>query len=145
MSPKAVFRSLLTLSLLAAAAGVVLSYTLRDRLPAPLQEFVRAREEAEPPDHLLVLLAAVFVLLPALFVGIVGLYLFWKPARAICLGMLIGAGPLLIVVEGAYVEPTWTMVLDMYSSVLAGAILGMSYCSPYRELFERRAIIERSA
>lgn len=134
MSPQVAFRGLLSLALLASLASAAFSYALRDQLPAPLREFVRAREVAEPEDIPLVLVAFAVVIVLALLLSVVGLYLFWKPARAICMATLVLGGPL-IALTGPHVEPSWAAMMETYSMMLAAAVVAMAYCSPYRELF----------
>jgi tetratricopeptide (TPR) repeat protein len=130
MQPRVVFRAVLTLWVLTCTLLFIVHYTVRDSLPQPLLDHVRAQADAElsGPEKAIGL-AWVLVL----GVALVGLYAFWGPARVLWLIALVLVGPL--TGRSPTVAPGPSSALEAYAFALGGAVLAMSYCRPFSGLF----------
>jgi len=86
------FRALIALEAALTVASLIASVTLRRTLPVPLQEFLRADDDA--PARALAIAAAVGVaLVMAMMVAAwIGLWRFWKVAPPLLLASWIGVG-----------------------------------------------------
>jgi hypothetical protein len=83
-------------------------------------------------------LVVYMMLLPTALTATIGLFLSWRPARALYLWTriaVVAISPL----EGANVEPGWADLFDGAAILVAGVIIGMLYYSRLRELYDKPA------
>jgi hypothetical protein len=132
---KGYFRLILTLSLVTEAVGYAVSFITFPTFPPELQAYVRSGAGAIASPR--TLLIATAIELPVAIATLVGLFLFWKPARILLVAQsLIGLAvtPLLL---GTTVESAWATSLDGLSSILGGVAIALAFFSPVARYFEK--------
>jgi hypothetical protein len=130
------FRALLCIFTLLVVAEIASDVLTVQWLPDPLRQHVEARmNNSELNSEVAVLLILSLAALALMVASVVGLWVFWRPARLLyTLFLLVFACA--IAASGTIVQTALTSVLSFMYSVIAGVILGMIYFSPLRDLFE---------
>jgi hypothetical protein len=128
------FRALIALEAALTVASLIASVTLRRTLPVPLQEFLRADDDA--PARALQLAAAVGVaiVMAMMVTAWIGLWRFWRIAPPLLAAAWIGVG-LVTLLAGPTVQTAIETVVYTAWSVVAGVLLSMSFFSDLRGKF----------
>lgn len=137
MSPKAIYRGVLTASVLTSIVAVALHFILRDSLPPPLKAWLEEQEKKQDdlPDDEVVLLAFSGLWLLAALVSLIGLYAFWRPARWLSVVVAVLFVPTAGMM-GPTIDSGWEGGVGEIAILLAGAAMAMAYCQPFSNLFE---------
>jgi hypothetical protein len=140
MSLNNYFRALLCVFLLLVIAEVASDIMTVGWLPEPLRKHVEEQMKPGGPVTPDLAILAMFSLLSLslMLVSLIGLWLFWRPARMLYTLCLLTLG-CAVAASGTVVESALTTVLSYMNTVIAGVILGMIYFSPVREHFEAPA------
>jgi len=128
------FRALIAVEVALTIVSLFASVSLRRTLPAPLQAYLRADDDA--PARALAIAAAVGVaLVMAMMVAAwIGLWRFWKVAPPLLLASWIGVGAVTLL-AGPTVQTAAETVVYTAWAVVAGVLLSMSYFSELRGKF----------
>jgi hypothetical protein len=129
-------RILVVTDLLLVALSVVVGILSEASLPEPLRVYEEARSAAEMSPRDWVVMGIGIPLIITMPVANIGLLLFWKPARPLYLATAI-VSFLLTPFAGPYVTSGWEQAMDHASCLVAGLVLGLIYCSPLREVYDR--------
>jgi hypothetical protein len=100
---------------------------------------MEAEWEADFTTRDLVDLAVSIPLLLLALVSMVGLFLFWRPARPLYL-VTTAAGLFLTPFFGPYVDAGWETAFGEAATIISGMVLALVYFSPLKELFEKPKI-----
>ena len=133
---KSRFRLLLTAWVVVEILDGVVSEASVSSLPAPLRDYVQAQSEANLTTGEIVASIIAILTLIAFVVSIIGLYLFWRPARPLTVITLVLA-LIYTVLAGPTVELGLATSLDELGAVLWGIILALIYLPPAKDWFER--------
>jgi len=125
--------------LIAAQIGLTLlsllaSARLQRTLPAPLQTYLQAQQEAPLAAREIVVGAFSIALLALLATAWVGLWQFWRIAPWLYLAGCVGAF-LLVLGSGPTVETAIETALSTAWAVVGGVVLSMSFFSDLRGKF----------
>jgi hypothetical protein len=131
--------------LIAAQIGLTLlsllaSARLQRTLPAPLQAYLQAQQEAPLAAREIVVGAFSIALLALLATAWVGLLQFWRIAPWLYLAGCVGAF-LLVLGSGPTVETAIETALSTAWAVVGGVVLSMSFFSDLRGKFGARRTI----
>jgi hypothetical protein len=130
---KTAFRLFLAATLLLSFIQQIVSAQTVASLPEPLRSSVLARETAATTDAMV---ALGIVLLPLVLTTLIGLFVFWRPARILyllqaCLSLVVT--PFL----GPTIETGWGTCFLNLNMLLEGVLIGLLFFSPVQELFRR--------
>ena len=128
------FRVILAASVAAGVVGLIVAMLSGASLPFELQEYA-ARQADEPMSPRVIVALAIWV--PALVISLtaaIGMFFFWRPARALAL-----LGTLLALAALPFYEPIVETGLATFfnegSSILWGMVLALGYWSPLAQRF----------
>jgi len=134
---KTFFRTIVLLGFAVGTVGDIIDLFKNLILPSDLQGYYihhpSLRFHISPLALLLLELGAVAFNMTI----IIGLLMFWKPARVLTLvscGMDVVAASLI----NPIIEPGGVIALDYLSMILTGVIIGLIYFSPVNEFFQKR-------
>jgi len=133
---KGQFRWLVTTSIAAPLAGIVVSFAGEALLPALLRDYLVAQREADLTGAEIALAVVGILLLIAVFLSIIGLYRFWRFARPLTV-IVWGVGLIFQALAGPTVVPGIATSLYELGAVLTGIILAVIYLTPAKEWFEK--------
>jgi hypothetical protein len=137
MQTKAIFRGLLILQIFIFVAGILAVHTGMRSLPSGLQNYVDsngAQLDSDQPAAFTIFKAGFTLYLLLFIVSLVGLFLFWPPARVLYL-ICAGSGPLLDLTNSVHILPMWASLWHTLGHILMGIILCMMFTPPCREQF----------
>lgn len=118
------------------ALAVPLAFLLESTLPPQIRAFVAA-QDARPFGAIDALqLAAISLSLLLWFVGSVGAFLLWPPARHLYLASVITSVAFTPFVGLSVLAPL-ASAFDLAASVISGAVVGLLYFSPLRDRLRR--------
>lgn len=130
------FRVVLGSSIAAGLVAIIVAILSEAFLPFELQQYV-STQAASPMSPRVVVAFAIWV--PAVVMTLaaaVGMYFFWRPARALAL-----IGTLLALAALPFHEPTVETGLAIFfnegASILWGMVLALAYWSPLAQRFTR--------
>jgi hypothetical protein len=129
------FRWLVTASIAASIAGVVVSFLGESTLPAPLRAYLAARWSADSKASGIILLFVAIPLLIAGVVSIIGLYRFWRFSRPLTVIVWV-IGFILQASIGPTVDSALATSLYELAAVLTGIILAVVYMPPAKAWFD---------
>jgi hypothetical protein len=136
MLTKRSLRLLIFVDMVLVVAGAVVGMIGEAWLPEPLRAFEQARAAAELETKDRILLGAAIPLVLAWLVASIGLMCFWRPARLLYLGCIVGSGVLMLI-GGPYISTGLGEALDSISLTLSGFLLALIHFSPLQELYEK--------
>ncbi len=131
------FRVLVILDIALALMAVLADFAFQGTLPAALQDYLKAEQDAEfnnSPGMWILIVGAMSVLGLGL-AATVGLLLLWRPARLLYTLTYAVSWLLYLFVGASVVTAPAHMLYDM-SSFLAGVIWALIYFSPLKIHFE---------
>ena len=131
------FRILVILDIVLALMAVVADFAFHGSLPAALQDYLKAEQDAEfnnSPLTWIMILGALGVAALGL-TSTIGLLLLWRPARFLYTLTYALSWPLYLLVGPNVTTAPAHMLYDM-SSFLAGVIWALIYFSPLKVHFQ---------
>ena len=137
MQTKAIFRGLLILQVFTVVAGMLAAHSGLRNLPPDLQDYVNSQNAqlmSDPPTAFTIFKVGTALSLLLFVVSLVGLFLFWSPARVLYLICTV-SGLLLDLTKSTHILPMWAGFWHVWGNILTGIILCMMFTSSYRELF----------
>jgi hypothetical protein len=135
------FRALIALEAVLTIASLVASVALRSTLPAPLQAYLRADDDAPARASELIAAVTVAIAMAAMVTAWIGLWRFWKIAPPLFAASWIGVG-LATLLSGPTVQTAVETVVYTAWSVVGGVLLSMSFFSDLRGKFGAARAIE---
>src|SRR4029079_147005 len=115
-------------------ASLVASVALRRTLPAPLQAYLNADEDAPARAVEIAEAVGVALVMAMMVTAWLGLWRFWKVAPPLLLASWIGVGAVTLL-AGPTVQTAAETVIYTAWSVVAGVLLSMSFFSELRGKF----------
>ncbi len=138
---KTTFRLLILAEILLRIGDGVADHFGESSLPEALRNFPYENWYDGASKTVLVTMAGCLALLVLGQIGAyVGLLLFWRPARALYLALVVGEILFTSFFSSFYVGPALSFGLAEASRVVAGVILALVYWSPVKALFERPVV-----
>lgn len=134
MSHATAFRLLIAASFAFAVIASLIDLVVPGLIPGDIQAAYDRYFESEPPASLLIAVVLAAVLLPVLAAGAVGLFLFKRWGRFLCVLATVLGLPLYPML-GAVVESGWSALFMYLSAVSWGLLLGLAYHSPVANRF----------
>jgi hypothetical protein len=128
------FRTLIALEVVLTVASLAASVALRRTLPAPLQAYLRAADDAPARLSEIVAGGGVAIAMAAMVASWVGLWRFWRIAPPLFLASWIAVGALTLL-AGPTVQTAAETAIYTAWAVVAGVLLSMSYFSELRGKF----------
>ena len=136
MNQLRLFRALVGAQIGLVVLAIAASVRLERTLPEPLQTYLRASQDAPFSSKDAILTAAAIPLLAAMVVAWIALLRFWRIGPWFYLATTV-AGVVLTVAAGPTVATAIETTLDTASSVIAGAIIAMAFCSDVAPRFRK--------
>jgi hypothetical protein len=128
------FRTLILVEVGLTLASLIASVALRGTLPAPLQAYLRADEDAPARAVEIAAEVGVALVMALMETAWIGLWRFWKVAPPLLLASWIGVGAVTLL-AGPTVQTAAETVVYTAWSVVAGVLLSMSFFSELRGKF----------
>jgi len=127
-------RALIALEVGLTLASLVASVALRRTLPAPLQAYLNADEDAPARAVEIAGAVGVALVMAMMVTARIGLWRFWKVAPPLLLASWIGVGAVTLL-AGPTVQTAAETVIYTAWAVVAGVLLSMSFFSELRGKF----------
>jgi hypothetical protein len=128
------FRALIALEVGLTLASLLASVALHRMLPASLQAYLRADDDAPARLSQIVAAVGVAIVMAAMVTSWVGLWKFWKIAPPLLLASWIGVG-LVTLLAGPTVQTAAETAIYTAWAVVGGMLLSMSFFSELRGKF----------
>ena len=136
MNLRIVLRMLIATEIVLAIALIAFELSFEHRLPSELRAYLNERSEQWTTNDLGFLWAGAPLFL-GLVIGWIGLWRLWRPARLIYTLFWLAFLPLGLL-SGPSVTSGLGSALGELSTLSAGAILGIIYCSDLRHAFKHK-------
>jgi hypothetical protein len=136
MNQLRLFRVLVAAQIGLVVLAIAASVRLEKTLPETLQVYLRAQQEAPFSPKDAVLTATAIPLLAAMVVAWIALLRFWRIGPWFYLATTV-AGVVLTVAAGPTVATAIETTLDTASSVIAGAVIAMTFFSDVAPRFRK--------
>jgi hypothetical protein len=128
------FRALIALEAALTVASLFGSIALRRTLPAPLQAYLRASDDAPARATEIAAAVGTALAMAAMVTAWVGLWRFWRIAPTLLLASWIGVGAVTLL-SGPTVQTAAETVVYTAWTVVGGVLLSMSFFSDLRGKF----------
>jgi hypothetical protein len=129
------FRALIGVEIALTVASLLGSVALGRTLPAPLQAYLRADDDAPARAAEIVAAVGTALVMAAMVTSWVGLWRFWRIAPPLFLASWIGVGAVTLV-SGPTVQTAAETVIYTAWAVVGGVLLSMSFFSDLRGKFD---------
>jgi magnesium-transporting ATPase (P-type) len=135
MITKRLFRTLILTALFLSMAGAMVTSLTASLLPPEIQAYLDAASQDVPTSQVVLLVILFVVTIPLMCAAVVGLCLFWPPARGLYLWITI-VSVALTPLFGPYCDYGWGQTFLAAADILEGVILALVYWSPVKDYFE---------